>query len=173
MTEPLRIEDQLAHAPHGDREPGLVKATLAEIDLVVALHHRPISANPVDRGIVGDDLVERALPDDDRTCRRDVVQDLPIDLAVPDLMVTPGDQRLARVSEAFLDLLEPVDVGVVAMNRGAHPVGQLPLGSCDEVTRQENSSERRMQVRIDEAGHQDVIAERRVDAVRVSVQPRL
>src|SRR5690606_12935568 len=105
--------------------------------------------------------------------RRDVVQNLPVDVAVPDLVITPCNQRLARIRETFLDLLEPVVVGVVTMYRRANAVGQLPFGGGDEVTRQENGGERGMQMRIDETRHQDVIAERGVDAVRMSIQPRL
>ena len=171
--ETLRCVEIALHAVERDGQAGLVEPPGFRIDLLVARQLVPVQAHPVDGGVVGDNLVERALPDEDRPGLRDAVERPPVDRAVPDLVIAPGDQRLAGIGDLRVDRLEAVEIGVVALDRRGHSAGQPPFHRRDEVAGQQDRRQRRMQMRVDETRHQHAVAERVVDPVRMRVQPGL
>ena len=87
-------------------------------------------------------------------------------------MIAPGDERLRRIGHLGVDFRQPVEIGVVALDRRGDPAGQPPFHRRDEMAGEQNRRQRRVQVRIDEAGHEHMVPERVVDPVRVRVQPR-
>ena len=140
LAEAFGVVEIIPHAVHGQRKTGLKKAAAGNFNLRVTVEFVSIQSHPIDRGIVGDDLVKRALPDDDWPFCRNSVERLAIDVAVPDFVEAPGDKRCAGIGHAGLDVLQPVQVGVVSTHRCCSPVRQSPLHRCNEMAGQQNSS---------------------------------
>ena len=130
-----------------------------------------VQFHPAHRGIVDHQGMEAAMPDDHRPFAGNAIDPLALHLAMPDGMVAPGKERLLRIAHAVFDLHQAVDEGVLPAHRGHLLPRQFPVHGGDEMHRQQQRRHGGMQMRIDEAGHDDLVREAFVDGVRMCLQP--
>ena len=156
----------------GNAGEGLEKSPRGKVDLRVALQILAWHVNPFDRRVVGDDLVKRPLPDEDRLRGRHLVERLAIDIAMPDTVEAPGHDNLFVRAFIRQYLGESCEIVLVARHRRTGPVRQHPFHRGDKMAGQQDRAQGRMQVWVDEAGHQHVVLELPVDPVRMVFEPR-
>ncbi len=91
--------------------------------------------------------------------RADGVEILAGEGAVPELVVAPGEEERFGVGKLGLCLAEPGEVFVTVPGRLDGPAGQLPVLDGDHLDRQAERSQKRVEVLLDQAGHEYLAGE--------------
>src|SRR5271157_6087605 len=103
--------------------------------LTLPFQGRPGEAQRHERWGVQKELMPRAVPDDDRPGVADGVQLLAGDWAMPELLVTPGEEEFLGVCQRGVGLTQPREVFVAGRGRLDCPAGQIPVLDRDHLDR--------------------------------------
>jgi hypothetical protein len=109
--------------------------------------------------------------DVDRARRRNRVQVLACDLAVPESVIAPGGKEGAVALVGGKEFLQAGQVGGAPVGRGDLPPRQVPGFRRDPDGVQQHGAEERVHVRVDKARQHNLVGQRVVDCVRVQVEP--
>ena len=102
----------------------------------LALGHLLGDAKRLQAGGVEIELVAGALPDHDRPRRADPVERLAVELAVPERLISPGEQPFVRGFQPRFRRLEAREIFVAAVRRLDAPARQIPVLGRNDFHRQ-------------------------------------
>ena len=142
-SEPFGSKQEAVHVPVRDPETGLEERTPINIDLGVTPGCFDVDVHPPVAGVVDNQRVVAAMPDDYGPCGGDTVEHLAVDFTVPNRMMAPCEQRRFWI-EFSVELDQPIEEFDPAADRADLTPWQVPFDDSGELHGEEKCSHRRV-----------------------------